>query len=94
MVRPQKAKRLHELVGKAEKILSLAQDAEFNYIDGNDNFLGTRLHFLSIAITQMLRATAGIKMTDAEQSMVPNPPKMLERAKSAVIPRKSKDLST
>ena len=31
------------------------------------------------------KASAGIKMTDAEQSMVPNPPKVLERVKSALL---------
>jgi hypothetical protein len=41
--------------------------------------------FAFSAASGRIKATAGIKMTDAEQSMVPHPPKLVERVKSVVL---------
>jgi hypothetical protein len=83
MVRPQKAKRLAELVISAERILFMARGAELGYLEGRDDGLGTRLHIMAVAITQLLKATLGVKLTDREKSMIPQRV-VFERAKNAM----------
>jgi hypothetical protein len=74
----KKPEQLRELVRKAEAVLEAARSAEANF--GLDNGLGTRLHIVATTGSQLVRAALGVRLSEAEQSMLPQP-KAFARAK-------------